>query len=208
MANVWDRQRNEDGELEPIKWYSRFETYRLLGANRSLLATYNADRRDRAREGSTSTPRSWTKNAEAWHWQERAELWDETILQEARQADADRREEWKARERDMANKLLDRALDMLKFPLAEVTRTGENGQTTIIMPVDWKAGDVNRYAEIASKLARLADDMANVRTEVKIDAVDREIEAELARLAGLVQAGDVGDAEGETDAGAAGDSAD
>ena len=90
MANVWDRQRNEDGELEPIKWYSRFETYRLLGANRSLLATYNADRRDRAREGSTSTPRSWTKNAEAWHWQERAELWDETILQEARQADADR----------------------------------------------------------------------------------------------------------------------
>ena len=76
--SLWDRQRNEQGELEPAKWFQRFDLYRLLGPDRSIFAAYNEWRISiKQRKPATGTPLWWLKYAEAWDWQKRAELWDE-----------------------------------------------------------------------------------------------------------------------------------
>jgi len=206
MTNPWDRQRNEDGEMEPMRWYERFERYRLLGPGRSMLGTYNAERIERGRKATTSTPIVWVKAADAWHWQERSEAWDMENIAKRREEQAAWAEEWKAKEKDMAQRLLDRALEMLRFPLAEITRTGEDGKTTIIMPADWKASDVRQYAETASKLARLAAELNTEQIGVNVnrDELVAGIEADIARLAALRAGASEGDIPGE-DADARGD---
>ena len=78
MPNPWDRQRDEDGELEPPLWWHRFTTfYRTLGHDRSLLGAYNAWRHDKGSERASGTPLSWSRRANTWNWRERAEAWDE-----------------------------------------------------------------------------------------------------------------------------------
>ncbi len=77
MPNPWDRQRDEDGELEPGRWYHRFTMFRALGHDRSLLRVCNQWRQDKDRKVSTSTPLSWTRASRQWRWLERAESWDE-----------------------------------------------------------------------------------------------------------------------------------
>ncbi len=71
----WSRQPKE-----PIRWFTRFEIFRLMGPDRSILGAY---REYLARKGDErhlrsrlSRPTSWTKNSIKWHWQERAEVWD------------------------------------------------------------------------------------------------------------------------------------
>ena len=74
----WDRQRSDDGELEPIRWFGRFTRHYLSqGTERSLLAAYNGWRIEKHSKASTGTPLCWQKNAERWHWKQRAEAWDE-----------------------------------------------------------------------------------------------------------------------------------
>ncbi len=77
MPNPWDRQRDENGELEPGRWYHRFTMFRALGHDRSLLRVCNQWRQDKDRKVSTSTPLSWTRASRQWRWLERAEAWDE-----------------------------------------------------------------------------------------------------------------------------------
>ena len=77
MPNPWDRQRDDNGELEPGRWYHRFTMFRALGHDRSMLRVCNQWRRDKARNVGTSTPLSWGHAAERWNWKERAEAWDE-----------------------------------------------------------------------------------------------------------------------------------
>ena len=74
----WDRQRDEKGELEPAMWYGRFDLYRSLGTERSLLGAYRAWRVER---GAISykvmaVSQSWVRNSRLWHWKDRAEAWD------------------------------------------------------------------------------------------------------------------------------------
>ena len=59
MPNPWDRQRDDNGELEPGRWYHRFTMFRALGHDRSMLRVCNQWRRDKARNVGTSTPLSW-----------------------------------------------------------------------------------------------------------------------------------------------------
>ncbi len=78
MPNPWDRQRDENG-LEPIMWHSRFDAFRAMGPERSLMAAYREWRVQRGAEGRrvTSVPASWLRNSRKWNWRERAEAWDE-----------------------------------------------------------------------------------------------------------------------------------
>jgi len=177
-----------------MRWYERFERYRLMGHDRSLLAVYNEWRQAKGSKVASGQPVSWSQNADKWRWQERAEAWDMENIAKRRAEQAAWAEEWKRKEKDMAQKLLDRALDMLRFPLAEVTRTGEDGQTTIVMPADWRASDVRQYAETASKLARLAAELNTEQVGVNVnrDELVTDIEAEIARLAGVGAAGAAG----------------
>ncbi len=156
-VHVWERRSSE-----PNKWYDRFQMYLLLGPSRSLYATYTAWR---ARSGAESAqkraglPQSWRQAAERWEWAKRAEKFDENeraqqFTEWQRRRDELREQEWK-----FSKELLDKAQQMLVFPLAKTTRTAESdGQTVIteVYPARWSIGDVARYLETASKLARLA----------------------------------------------------
>ena len=73
---------------EPNRWYSRFETFRLAGPNRSLLGVVNAERQQRGANKAKSIPQAWAKNAKQWNWRERAEAWDQHERQVARAAHA------------------------------------------------------------------------------------------------------------------------
>lgn len=77
MTEGEERKPWEQEEGEPTEAFTRFARYFLpLGAHRSLLAAYNAWRREKGRGNATSTPRTWPRYAQKWHWQERAEAWD------------------------------------------------------------------------------------------------------------------------------------
>lgn len=83
MAEPWERQRDEDGNLESNFWFDRFDRlYRPQGPERSLLRAYNAWRVEVGKSASKkSVANSWDKVAKQWHWKGRAEAWDEAERQ-------------------------------------------------------------------------------------------------------------------------------
>jgi hypothetical protein len=82
----WDRL---DGE--PGLWWQRFDRFRLLGPERSILGLFNRWRLDKSRGVSTSAPKSWRDAAVQWRWRARAEAWDEHCrAQAAAEAEAER----------------------------------------------------------------------------------------------------------------------
>ena len=72
----WDRQRDEDGELEPNLWYDRFTDFRLMGPGRSLLESVNRVRDSKGRKRTKNVPTSWRRACERWSWRQRSEAWD------------------------------------------------------------------------------------------------------------------------------------
>ncbi len=100
-------------------WFRRFETYRLAGPGRAMLAVYRDERArqwadelanlpaeqqtglDRARRGAIkSVPRSWRDAAARWDWVARAAAWDvhEAERERAEQEAEQRRLREQARE--------------------------------------------------------------------------------------------------------------
>lgn len=61
---------------EPVKWYVRFEAYRLAGPNRSLLGVFNADQVKEGKKRAMTPPASWRDALVKWDWIKRAEAWD------------------------------------------------------------------------------------------------------------------------------------
>jgi hypothetical protein len=75
---TWDRIQEE-----PNLWYQRFESFRLLGPGRSILAVFNQWRLAKSRKVARNFPKSWRRAADLWRWRERAEAWDEHIRKRA-----------------------------------------------------------------------------------------------------------------------------
>ena len=73
----WQRLPNE-----PMRWYARFEAYRLAGPNRSLLGTYNAEQDKEGQKRTPNPPTSWRNAMIKYQWAARAEAWD--IQEQAR----------------------------------------------------------------------------------------------------------------------------
>jgi hypothetical protein len=180
----WERR-----EGEPNKWLDRFQTYLLLGPSRSLYAAYTAWRE---RSGAKSAqkraglpqsrfglPQSWRLAAEKWQWQQRAEAFDEHeraqhVAEWTRRRDELREHEWK-----FSQELLDKARQMLVFPLAKTVRSTQDGGQTVVTevyPAQWKLSDAARMLEAASKLARLAvgeeTERIGIHNDVQITADD------------------------------------
>ena len=124
----------------------------------------------------------WSKEHE---WVHRAESYDkyndrltQRVWQERRRVE--REKEWSA-----ATQLLEKAGQMLEFPLAAVRHeTSADGltQITIVEPAGWKMADAAKMVETASKIARLSAGMATEILELSEDEIDRRIEGELERL--------------------------
>lgn len=165
----WDRQRDDEGKLEPNRWYSRFTAYRLAGPNRSLLGCVNREREQKGIKRYNSVPGAWSRAFDKWRWRERAEAWDEHRRQEDEAKWQERREELREKEWDTASKLLEKAEQMLRFPVSKAIVEEKN---TIIEPAGWKFRDVTAIAETASKLARLASGIETARETASVLNID------------------------------------
>lgn len=81
----WERRAGE-----PIRWYTRFEQYRLLGSTRCVERAF---RQCRETEGlrATRPGAAWYEVARAWQWSARAETWDAVERERLREVEEDRR---------------------------------------------------------------------------------------------------------------------
>jgi hypothetical protein len=70
MERSWERLPDE-----PDRWYARFEVYRLIGPNRSLLGVYRLVTQLLGRTGR-APGQAWQQAAQRWNWQARAQAWD------------------------------------------------------------------------------------------------------------------------------------
>lgn len=151
--------------------------YALMGAVRSLtglIASYQS-----APEPGPSlrlaTIKGWSGR---YAWQERVTAFDEQ-QRAAERARAvalwqARKEATRERYYSMSERLADRAIEMLGFPLATVERTekvrqGADGRSTIIeqtviKPSKWAVRDAALIADVAVKLARLSAEMETDRS--------------------------------------------
>lgn len=90
----WDRQ-----EGEPERWFARFERFRMMGSGRTLLGCVRAEEAQSGKKKhSAAPPGAWSQAADKWQWRKRAEAWDASQLQKAREAEedalAERRKAW------------------------------------------------------------------------------------------------------------------
>ena len=192
MSNSWDRQPGE-----PTLWWGRFDRYRALGTERTVTTVYNEWRRSVDKPERQKPDHRWYGASQRWHWPERAAAWDAHQHDLAMRQWEERAAELRGREWQAAQALLEKAEQMLKFPLVSVRHEDEIGPdgrptaVTVLEPGDWRVVDAARMAEVASKLARLAAEMETERERVISDAdLDREIAVLRARLAAAGAAGD------------------
>jgi hypothetical protein len=102
MTNPWERQRTDDGQLEPNIWFHRFGYYLALGHDRHLLTAVNVFWAERGRKGrAKSVPKTWRKAFKAWNWKERAEAWDAEERRKRWVEDEQAREESRKQRRAM-----------------------------------------------------------------------------------------------------------
>lgn len=170
----WERQRDEDGELEPMLWYRRFRDFLRQGPGRELLAACNEWRDRKGHQRSSYTAGSWRRNCEKWHWRDRAAAYDAAQDLRIQREWEERRRELRETEWARSNELLDKVRQMLQLPIIEAEtqqRTDENGNVTsvtIVKPADWRLRDIPYTFETASKLARLAAEMETERTSEEV----------------------------------------
>jgi hypothetical protein len=152
---------------EPVKWFARFELFRMLGSGRSLWAAYREFHRRSGHEetedarksaGKRGVPSSWNRAALRFNWKVRAEAFDIAKAQDEADEWLRRRDELREREWQTSKAILDKTGQMLVFPLQKtVRREDENGrQITEIYPSKWMLGDVQRLAQAAQKLGHSA----------------------------------------------------
>lgn len=161
----WDIQPGESA-----LWYGRFWSW-LTDPKRSLRAVYNRERKLAGKRPTKSTPGPWKEIVTKWQWKERAADWD--AAERARRV-----AEWEAKSQQLRNReweaseaLLDKATQMLAFPLetTEIEERDAGGQVihvTTITPARWVMRDIPAMLEAASKLGRLATGLATNRVEV------------------------------------------
>jgi hypothetical protein len=156
------------------KAWAAFVTFRDLGPSRTIDGAYRASRGHEA--GAIRAPRRWKTWAAAFAWQDRVRAFDvdqdrlrreaeDRVIAEKAAERARQREEWRARELDLAHRLVDRAVLMLTWPAKETVIRNEDGSTTVIRPARWSLRDAAVFVATADKLARLALEMETERTK-------------------------------------------
>lgn len=157
MSEVWERQPNE-----PLMWFDRFDRFRLQGAGRNMEELW---RNEAKRSPGARPSSSWYERSREWQWWQRAQAWDAYVRAEEQRKWEERRAKQREREWKTSQELLDRVDTMLMFPLMRTTKT-EGEHVTIIEPIGWRMSDIGRFAETASKIARLASEMATENVDV------------------------------------------
>lgn len=151
---------------ETRKAHDALQSYFHMGSGRSLRKLLEQYCQQIDQEPPTKRFKTLADWSTRYAWQariDRAKEIDDDALQREW---ATRREEWKQEEWDIAAKLLERAQQMLTFPVAEIVHQNDDGSVQIVKPAKWKPVDVARFAEVASKLARLAAEMETDRKDI------------------------------------------
>lgn len=168
---LWERQ-----DWDTPSSFNYFHEYYLSQpAPRTLNEAYRRYwRTTKGQETDKNAPGSWRYwfRAEDKHgkaiegaltWEERALAWDDYQAKLDRARWMRRKRRLEEREWALAQKMLDKAEQMIQFPVAKTTI--QNGQTTI-EPVDWGMVDITRMSEGASKLARRAAELPIDRADI------------------------------------------
>jgi hypothetical protein len=160
MKQPWEQQPDEGDRA-----FAAARLYFEMGKTRSLRAA--AEKLDK----SYTIVGRWS---EKYHWVARARAFDaylhdlemqmmETEVKDRAKKWADRREKLLEREWETAEKLLERADAMMKFPLARQT-TSDDGKTIIVEPARWNVATALKTLDLASRLGRLAVGEVTERT--------------------------------------------
>jgi hypothetical protein len=219
---------------EPDSWFQLFHRYYLLsGYHRTVVGAYRAWKEEEtdtpAPAKTTGNARYWYDKAARWDWQARAHAFDEhNRLRDASKWQS-RRDELREEEWNTASDMLQIARSAMKsytnqarknFEIAQANlkrkRSGSNG-TEVRNPQDpsgrvqlpsvsmkLRGSDVARFAELGSKLGRLASGMAtdqtmNVSVQARLEEVKKERWQSVAPTLARVLAEDV--SEGDEAAG-------
>lgn len=157
----WERQPGETA-----KAFQAFRAYRDLGPARTMLAAY---RLTKGKPDAKAISGGWARWSQEHRWTERADAYD---LHREQTERLEREQTWRERaaqvadtEWDLGQQLIERAKEMLRYPLVE-QRTERDGRTIVVKPSRWTAGDARGYVELATKLLRLATGKPTDRQEL------------------------------------------
>jgi hypothetical protein len=120
---------------------------------------------------SRAYPTFWSKIRHRWCWDERAEAWDKADRAKATKRLQNRRLRWESkwlelRDKawDTSQKLIQRAEEMLEYPLTNVRLETDDtgGQITVIEPTKWSIRDAGPMLSTAMELAKIAADRNSI----------------------------------------------
>lgn len=180
---------------EPHKWYQIFFRYYLMkGFTRSVVGAFRSWKREEAGDEAwekvkerTGDAQHWYIMAARWDWDARARAYDEhrrledAVIWEARRREL-REEEWGA-----SSELLKAARETLKkftssgsgHPQDTSGRVQDIGKTRPGPRPVLRGSDISRFAEVGSRLGRLASGMATDQTiSVSVQARLEEVKKE------------------------------
>jgi len=154
VARPWERQPDETPQA-----FAAFCVYRDLGRARSIDRAYQVAQEQGS--GSGRARSSWWRWSRNHGWVARSRAYDAHLQEvelQAREDEARRQGRDWVRERNqqlertfqLTNRLVDRAEQMLSFPLAAMEK-GEDGSTTI-KPAGWKLRDAVALLDAANRL--------------------------------------------------------
>ncbi|GAB4474465.1 MAG: hypothetical protein OHK0037_35350 [Elainellaceae cyanobacterium] len=159
--DLWEQQPGE-----PNLWFDRFHAYLLMGSGRSLLGAYNAEREKAGKSMMKAVPGAWNDAATRWDWQHRAWAFDGQIRLREHVRWATRREEFRERQWRLAEKLLDRAEEMLGRSLSTTDKDGNVVER-------WNFRDAATFVSEGTKLARQAAELFDSDLNAALAVVER-----------------------------------
>lgn len=157
-------------------WFSRFERYRLMGPNRSMLQSYNLELQEKA-EALGKKPKVvkslstyWHEKAEQFQWAKRCEAWDNYNLELRRKEIEERHQQELAQVRAIRGQTIQALQGMLGQVLMHQQKmVAENGHPHID-PKNLK--DLAMAAALIFKESRLEfgepTEISDTRTSVSI----------------------------------------
>ena len=179
---IWERQSDEKGKPEPIRWYNRFVIYREMGPDRSLLGAYklflvaqNGEGEPGRNSRPVKAPSPWTRECERWQWKVRAEAWDMENIRRKELEWAERRRQ--VQEADFADgqKLRELVQEFVAlFPQFREVHREEKPQpdgtmeVVITQRVNATMGQLAGALKTASDMQRVTTGLETERKETKL----------------------------------------
>jgi hypothetical protein len=183
---IWDRWSNS--QEGPVAYQLLLE-YLEMGRDRSFKAVAERTNRPAKLIGKLATKFQWTRRADDYDEhliKIQKKAMEQTAIKEA-VLYAERRSIYRNKEYTLAEKLLQKAMEMLSFPLVETVENElvmEDGQlvsrSVTVKPVRWSLRDASALADTASKIMRLSLEMETSRETITVNLAE-DPEARLAK---------------------------